>query len=309
MKRKSKEKIGKRIVKDFKRNKWKYLLVIPVLVYFILFHYKPMYGIIIAFKRYRPSAGIWGSPWVGLENFKRFFGDVYFWRVLRNTFSISFLSLIFGFPAPIILALLLNEVKCTWFKKLVQTISYMPHFIAMVVVCGLISSFCQTNGVFNDIIAFFGGERTNLLSQKALFYPIYVISGIWQGIGWNSIIYLAALSGIDQEQYEAARVDGAGRLRQMIYITLPGIFPTISMLLVLNLGSILNVGFEKILLLYQPLTYEVADVISTYVYRSGLIDANFSYSTAVGLFNSVINIIFLVCANKISKKMGQSGLF
>lgn len=297
------------VARDFKKNKYKYLLVLPVIAYFLIFHYKAMYGIIIAFKRYRASAGIEGSPWVGLYNFERFFHDIYFWRVLRNTLTISFLTLIFSFPAPILLALLINEVKVKWFKRTVQTISYMPHFIAMVVVCSLIQSFCQTNGVLNGIIVFFGGQRDNLLANKNYFYAIYIISGIWQSIGWNSIIYLAALSGIDQEQYEAARVDGAGRLKQMFYITLPGLLPTISMLLVLNLGSMLNVGYEKILLLYSELTYEVADVISTYVYRKGLIDSDFSFATAVGLFNSIINVIFLLTANRISKKMGQSGLF
>lgn len=306
MKRKS---LGQRIIRDFARNKYKYLIILPVIIYFAVFHYKPMYGIIIAFKRFRASAGIAGSPWVGFDNFTRFFQDVYFWRILRNTFSISILSLLFGFPAPILLALILNEVKVRWFKRTVQTISYMPHFIALVVVCGLIHSFCMTDGVFNDVIEFFGGERRNLLAEKNMFYPVYILSGIWQGIGWSSIIYLAALSGIDQEQYEAAKVDGAGRIRQIISITLPGILPTISMLLVLNLGGILGVGFEKILLLYQPLTYEVADVISTYVYRKGLLEADFSFSTAVGLFNSVVNIIFLLTANKLAKKLGQSGLF
>ena len=304
-----KKTLGQQLVRDFHMHKYKYLLIIPVLIFLILFHYKPMYGIVIAFQRFRASAGIENSPWVGLDNFVRFFNDVYFWRVLKNTFSISLLTLLFSFPAPIILALLLNEIKVPWFKKTVQTITYMPHFIALVVVCGLISTFCQTNGVFNDIAAFFGGERTNLLAQKELFYPIYILSGVWQSIGWNSIIYLAALSGIDQEQYEAAKLDGAGIIRQMISITLPGLMPTASMLLVLNLGNILNVGFEKILLLYQPLTYEVADVISTYIYRKGLLDADFSFSTAIGLFNSVINIIFLIIANKISKKAGQNGLF
>lgn len=302
-------KTRNRLAKDFKRNKYKYLLVLPVMVYFILFHYKPMYGIVIAFQRYRASAGIAGSPWVGFLNFQRFFKDIYFWRILRNTFSISLLTLIFGFPMPILLALLLNEVRIPWFKRTVQTISYMPHFIAVVVVCGLINSFCQTNGLLNDIVVFFGGERSNLLARKELFYPIYIISGIWQSVGWNSIIYLATLAGIDQEQYDAARVDGAGRLQQLFYITLPGLIPTASMLLVLNMGSILSVGYEKILLLYQPLTYEVADVISTYVYRKGLIDGDFSFSTAVGLFNSVINVFFLLLANRISKKLGQSGLF
>lgn len=296
-------------MQDFQKHRFKYFIVIPVLVYLFLFCYKPMYGVIIAFQKYRPSLDIIGSPWVGFDNFVRFFKDPWFWRLIRNTLSISFLTIIFSFPAAILLALLLNEVKVSWFKRTVQTITYMPHFIALVVVCGLINSFCQSNGLFNDIIVFFGGERSNLLAQKDLFYPIYVISGIWQNVGWNSIIYLAALAGIDQEQYEAARIDGAGRIQQMIHITLPGLLPTISMLLVLNMGSILNVGYEKILLLYQPLTYEVADVISTYVYRKGMLDADYSFSTAVNLFNSAINIIFLVVSNRISKKMGQSGLF
>lgn len=268
-----------------------------------------MYGVIIAFQKYRPSLGIMESPWVGVDNFIRFFEDPWFWRLIRNTFSISFLMIIFSFPAAILLALLLNEVKVSWFKRTVQTITYMPHFIALVVVCGLINSFCQSKGLFNDIIVFFGGERSNLLANQSLFYPIYVISGVWQNVGWNSIIYLAALAGIDQEQYEAARIDGAGRIQQIIHITFPGLVPTISMLLVLNMGKVLSVGYEKILLLYQPLTYEVADVISTYVFRKGLVDADYSFSTAVSLFNSVINIIFLLVSNRISKKMGQSGLF
>lgn len=297
------------LIKDVKKNKYKYLMVLPVVIFFLVFSYKPMYGVIIAFKKYRPSLGISGSPWIGVENFVRFFNDIYFWRVLRNTFVISLLTLIFSFPAPILLAMLLNEVRQKWFKRTVQTISYMPHFISLVVVCGLITSFTKSNGVINDIAAFFGGERANLLAEKSMFYPIYILSDIWQSVGWNSIIYLAALSGIDQEQYEAARIDGANRLQQMRSITFPGLLPTITMLLVLNLGNILSVGFEKILLLYQPLTYEVADVISTYVYRKGLLDADFSFSTAIGLFNSLINIIFLLSANRISKKMGQSGLF
>lgn len=298
-----------RVIQDFQRHKFKYLIFIPVIIYLLLFCYKPMYGIIIAFKNYRPSLKISGSPWVGFENFIRFFEDPFFWRLIRNTFSISFLMLVFSFPAAILLALLLNEVKVSWFKRVVQTITYMPHFIALVVVCGLINSFCQSNGLFNDVIVALGGERSNLLANPNYFYLIYVLSGIWQNIGWNSIIYLAALAGIDQEQYEAAKIDGAGRLQQMIHITFPGLLPIVSMMLVLNLGKVLSVGYEKIMLLYQPLTYEVADVISTYVYRKGLIDADYSFSTAVNLFNSVINIIFLVVANRISKKMGQSGLF
>lgn len=304
-----KKNFGSRVAQDFKRHKFKYLIVIPVIIYLILFCYRPMYGIVIAFQKYRPSLGIADSPWVGFDNFVRFFKDPFFGRLIRNTVTISFSMIIFSFPAAIILALLLNEVKVSWFKRTVQTITYMPHFIALVVVCGLVNNFCQSKGVLNDVIAFFGGERSNLLAQPQFFYPIYILSGIWQEVGWSSIIYLAALASIDQEQYEAAKIDGAGRIQQMVHITLPGLVPTISMLLVLNLGKILNVGYEKILLLYQPLTYEVADVISTYVYRKGLLDADYSFSTAVSLFNSVINIIFLVISNKVSKKMGQSGLF
>ena len=284
-------------------------MVLPILILLILFCYKPMYGILIAFKRYRPSLGIMESKWVGLKYFRQFFRDPYCWRLFRNTLSISFLNLLFGFPAPIIFALLLNEVRVKKFKKAVQTISYMPHFISMVVVCGMITSFCASDGLFNNIIELFGGERSNLLMNKNLFYPIYIISDIWKNLGWNSIIYLAALSGIDQEQYEAAKIDGANRLQQMFHITLPGIMPTVSMLLVLRIGSLLSVGYEKIILLYQPTTYEVADVISSYVYRRGLQSGEFSYGTAVGLFNSIVNIILLLTANKVSKKMGQSGLF
>lgn len=298
-----------RFSKDLRKNKWKYLIILPVVVYFFLFAYKPMYGIIIAFKQFRPSLGIMDSPWVGFSQFTTFFKDIYFTRLVRNTFSISSLTILFGFPAPILLALLLNELQCTWFKRTIQTVSYMPYFISTVVLCGLLRAFSQSDGVFNDIIAALGGTRVNLLSAKEMFYPLYVGSGIWQGIGWDSIIYLAALSGIDQEQYEAARIDGAGRFRQMLSITVPGLLPTITVLFILRMGGILNVGFEKVLLLYQPLTYEVADVISTYVYRKGLLEANYSYSTAVGLFNSLVNISFLVIANAISKRLSETSLF
>ena len=301
--------LSRTLVRDFKMNKWKYLIILPVIVYFALFAYKPMYGIIIAFKNYRPSLGILDSPWVGLKQFKLFFQDIYFWRLLRNTFCISGLSIVFGFPAPILLALLLNEIRCSWFKRTVQTISYMPYFISVVVMCGLIKGFSQTDGVFNDVIASFGGARSNLLASKHNFYPIYVGSGIWQSIGWDSIIYLAALSGIDQEQYEAAKIDGASRFGQMVYVTLPGLLPTITILFILRMGGILNVGYEKILLLYQPLTYEVADVFSTYVYRKGILEANYSYSTAVGLFNSTVNIVLLLVTNGISKKFNEMSLF
>lgn len=283
-------------------------MILPVIIYVGIFSYKPMYGVLIAFKNFRPALGIMESPWVGFKHFITFFNDYNFFEILRNTFSISALSILFGFPAPILLALLINEIRNTKFKRTVQTISYMPYFVSIVIICGLIKTFCQSDGLLSDLVSF-GGEKVNILSEKSWFYPIYIISNIWQYIGWDSIIYLAALAGIDQEQYEAARVDGAGRLRQAVSITLPGLMPTITILFILKMGNILNVGFEKILLLYSPTTYDVADVISTYVYRVGIVNANYSYSTAIGLFNSVVNIVFLIFTNAISKKVNKSGLF
>jgi putative aldouronate transport system permease protein len=241
--------------------------------------------------------------------FESFFKDIYFWRLLRNTFMLSALSIMFGFPAPVILALLLNEIQNVRLKRTVQTITYMPYFISMVVMCSLIKIYCQENGLFSDIIASLGGTRRNLMIDQSAFRTIYVLSGIWQTIGWNSIIYLAALSAIDQEQYEAARIDGANRFRQMLHITLPGIMPTIMILFVLRMGGILNVGYEKVLLLYTPSTYEVADVFSTYIYRMGLESQKYSLSTAVGLFNTMVNIFFLLLTNWLSTKTTESGLF
>ena len=301
--------LGNRLARDFKLNKYKYLLIIPVLVYLFLFCYKPMYGLVIAFKNYKPTRGIAGSKWVGLLWFETFFKDPYCFRLIRNTFLLSFLSILFGFPAPILLALLLNEVHNNKFKRTVQTITYMPYFISMVVMCSLIRIYCQESGLFAQIIEFFGGTRRNLLMDKSAFRTIYVASGIWQGIGWNSIIYLAALSGIDQEQYEAARIDGANRFQQVLHITIPGILPTIVILFILRMGSILNVGYEKVLLLYNTSTYEVADVLSTYIYRMGLESQKYSLSTAVGLFNTLVNVVFLLLTNWISSKTTESGLF
>lgn len=301
--------LGHKISRDWKMNKYKYLLILPVLVYLALFCYKPMYGLIIAFNNYKPTRGITGSDYVGLMWFENFFNNIYFWRLLSNTFTISALSIVFGFPAPIILALLLNEIQNDKFKRTVQTITYMPYFISLVVTCSIIKIYCQENGLFSQIIEFFGGTRRNLLIDPSAYRPIYVLSGIWQNIGWNSIIYLAALSGIDQEQYEAARIDGANRFQQMLHITIPGILPTIMILFVLRMGSILNVGYEKVLLLYTENTYNVADVFSTYTYRVGLVQQQYSLSTAVSLFNTVVNIVFLVFTNWLSRKTTESGLF
>lgn len=298
-----------RLRKDLRVNKSVYIMFLPVLIYYIIFHYKPMYGAIIAFKDYTPIKGIMGSEWIGFKHFIDFFSSFYFRRVLRNTLVISFSTLLFGFPAPIILALLINELKSKVFSRTVQTITYMPHFISMVVICGMIRTFTIDSGIINDIIAFFGGERVTLLGQPKLFVPVYVLSGIWQEVGWGSIIYLAAMAGIDQELYEAAKIDGAGRWKQTLYVTLPGIAPTIVILLILRMGSLLNVGFEKIILLYSPATYETADVISSFVYRKGLQEFNWSFSSAVGLFNQVINFILLISANWFSRKVNESSLW
>ena len=284
-------------------------MALPVVAYYIIFHYAPMYGAIIAFKEFNPALGIMGSPWVGFKHFKSFFEGVYFWRLVRNTLLISVYSLIWGFPAPIILALLLNEVKNKYFKRTVQTVSYLPHFISLVVVCGIIKDFTSTDGVINDIIEFLGGERTNFLMIPEWFRPIYVGSGIWQEVGWGSIIYLAAITNIDPQLYEAATIDGASRWKQTWHITLPGIVPTIVILLILRLGGLMSVGFEKIILLYNSATMETADVISSYVYRRGLLDFDYSFSAAVGLFNSVINLILITSANRLSRKVSETSLW
>ncbi|MGG1513954.1 ABC transporter permease subunit [Paenibacillus oryzisoli] len=290
-------------------NKYLYLMMVPVILYYIVFHYAPMYGALIAFKDYSPMKGIMGSDWVGLKHFKDFFGSFYFWRILKNTLVISLYSLVFEFPAPIILALLINEVRSKAFKRVAQTITYMPYFISLVVICGIITDFTNADGVINKLMMLFGYDGQAMLQKQELFRPIYILSEIWQRIGWESIIYIAALMGIDQEQYEAAHMDGASRWKQIVNITLPGIMPTITIMLILRMGNLLNVGFEKIILLYNPVTYETADVISSFVYRKGLLEFGWSYSSAVGLFNSVINLILLVTANYISRKVNESSLW
>ncbi|MBP3361287.1 MAG: sugar ABC transporter permease [Clostridia bacterium] len=304
-----KSKITNIIAKDFHIN-WKlYLMVIPVIAFYILFCYKPMYGALIAFKNYSPRLGFVKSQWVGFKNFENFFTSPDFGRLLRNTLKISITSLIVGFPIPIILALFLNEVKISALKKFIQTTTYLPHFISIVVVCGMVKSFVAPNGIIGFIARGFGADGTNLLMNPKNFLPIYVISGIWQTIGWDSIIYLAALSAIDAEQYEAAEVDGAGRFRKMFSITLPSIQPTIITLLILAVGKVMNVGYEKVMLLYNPAIYETSDVISTYVYRLGFETQNWGLSTAVGLFNSVCNLVLILITNSISKKYKSVSLW
>lgn len=298
-----------RLKQDIRRNGVLYLLVLPVLAFYILFHYKPMYGTLIAFKDFQPRLGIMGSPWVGLDNFKAFFTNPYFMRVLKNTLVISVSNLLFTFPAPIILALLINEMRGEKFKKGVQTISYLPHFISLVVVCSMVKEFTSSDGFVTDIAVLFGMERQTMLNNQNLFVPIYILSDIWQNVGWSSIIYLAALTGIDTELYDAASIDGAGRFKKVLYVTIPGILPQIIIMLILAIGGMMNVGYEKIILLYNPATYNTADVINSYVYREGLVSRNYGYSTAVGLFNSVINCILLFASNHISKKVSDTSLW
>lgn len=299
----------KTIKNDLVRHKYIYIMLIPVVLYYLIFQYQPMYGAQIAFRDFSPRLGLWKSEWVGLKYFTSFFNNYYFWRILRNTVVISFYDIIFGFPAPIILALLLNEIRSSFFKRTVQTITYLPHFISMVVICGMIVDFLASDGIINSLIQAFGGNSKQFLIKPEWFRTIYVGSGIWQGIGWGSIIYLAALSGINPELYEASVVDGANRWKQTINITIPGILPTIIIMFILRIGSMLSVGSEKILLLYNPNTYETADVISTFVYRKGILEMDYSFSTAVGLFNSIINFVLLLVANRMSKKISEVSLW
>jgi putative aldouronate transport system permease protein len=298
-----------RAARDLTRNKWAYLLLVPVLAYYLIFHYGPMYGTLIAFQDYNPIKGIFGSPWIGFENFRDFFSSVFFGRLLTNTILINLMDLVFGFPAPILLALLLNEVRWEPFKRLVQTISYMPHFISVVVVVGMMVDFFARDGLVNNMLKAMMASPTSYMQDPNWFRQLFVGSGIWQSVGWSSIIYMAALSNIDPSLYEAAMVDGAGRFRQLLHITLPGLLPTITILLILRLGSMMTVGYEKIILMYNPLTYSTADVISTYVYRRGILNTDFSFSAAVGLFNSIINFALVVGANTLSRKYNETSLW
>ncbi len=291
------------------KHKYVYLMLLPVLAYYFLFHYVPMAGSIIAFKNYAPGRGILDSPWVGLANFKDFFQSVYLWRLIRNTLTINLYELLFGFPAPIILALMLNEVRSRFFKRSVQTITYLPHFISVVVTVGIVLDFFSSDGIINALVTAFGGKPLSYMTEPNLFYSIYVGSNVWQQLGWKSIIYLAALSAIDPTLYEAANVDGAGRWAKLKHITLPGMMPIIVIMLILQIGNMMSVGFEKVMLMYNPSIYETADVISTFVYRKGLQDMNYSYSTAVGLFNSAINFTLLILANTISRKVSENSLW
>ncbi|MGN7415027.1 MULTISPECIES: ABC transporter permease [unclassified Paenibacillus] len=299
------------VKKELVRNRYVYLMLVPVVAYYLIFSYGPMYGLLMAFQEsYSPIKGILAGEWVGFDNFTMFFESYYFWRLIKNTLILSFYSIVFGFPAPIILALLLNEVRKKWFRSTVQTISYMPHFISVVVVVGMLKTFSSLDGgLFNVIRDFFDLQPIMFLAEKDMFRPMYILSNIWQGAGWASIIFLAALSGIDPQLYEASKIDGAGRWRQLLHITLPGIMPTIVIMLILRMGAVMNADFQKILLMQTAPTYETSDVISTFVYRSGILEGNYTYSTAIGLFNGVINFALLIIANAISRKLNSTSLW
>ncbi|MCW3790219.1 ABC transporter permease subunit [Paenibacillus sp. LS1] len=293
-----------------KRDWFLYLLLVPFLLWYVMFAFKPMYGIQIAFKDYSIFRGIQGSEWVGLQHFQDFLQSEYFYRVLKNTLIISLYALLFVFPAPIIFALLLNEVKSSKFKKVVQTFTYMPHFISVVIVAGIVTNFLAPgNGIINLIIEKFGGDKIYFLADASFFRTILNSMSIWQGTGFAAIIYIAALSGVNSELYEAAVIDGASKWKRTLHVTIPGILPTIMIMLILQIGSLLEVGYEAIILLYQPVTYATADVISTYVYREGIVNGRYDMAAAVGLFNSVVGFILIIAANKLSKKYTESGLW
>ncbi|MDD6238809.1 MAG: ABC transporter permease subunit [Oscillospiraceae bacterium] len=297
--------------RDWRMNKGLYLLVLPIVVYLIIFNYLPMAGIVLGFERFTPKNGVYMSEWVGLKHFTTFFSSVFFIRVLKNTLILSLYSVIFGFPAPIIFALLLNELDNEYYKKVIQVVSYMPNFISTVVISGIIIDFVASDGVITGMLVNIGflKEAKNLLSVPEYFRTIMVLSDLWQQVGFGSILFLAALTGIDQELYEAAVIDGANRWKQTLNVTIPGIMPTVVIMLIMRIGSLMNSNPEKILLVYNPLIYETSDVIGTFVYRKGLLEADYGYSTAVGLFNSAVNVVLLFIANGVSRKYSETSLF
>lgn len=302
--------LERRLKKAARRDLPLWILAVPGLTALIVFSYFPIYGLIIAFQDYSPGLGFLGSPWVGFKHFARLFRDPYFFRTFRNTVILGVYTLVFTFPAPLLFALLLNELRSRWFKKAVQTVSYLPNFISVVIVVGFLIDFTSlSDGVINDVIAFFGGERIHFMAEPEWFRFLYVVSDIWQGVGVGSIIYLAAIAGIGVELYESAYLDGATKLQQMRYITLPCLMPTIAILLILQVGELFGADFQKIMLMYSPLTYETADVISTYVYRSGVRGGALSYSTAVGFFLSVISFLFVFAADRISNRISDISVF
>lgn len=303
-----KKKNLKHLKKNLYRCRLLYLMILPSLITVFVFHYIPIYGVQIAFKDYRSSLGILGSEWVGLKYFIEFINYPYFEKVMINTIRISLVCLC-TFPIPIIFSIMLNELRSSKVKKVSQMITYAPHFVSTVVVCSMLMLFLDKDGLINNIIAFFGGERVSYLSVPSAFAPIYAISDLWQGLGWGTIIYLATLAGISVELVEAAKIDGAGRFQTIWHVHLPYLKPTIITLFILKMGSLISVGFEKVFLLQNPLNLDASSVISTYVYEVGIINHQYSYSSAIGLFNNFINIILLVIANTVSKKVAETSLW
>lgn len=298
-----------KFLKNVRQSKWLYLMFLLPFVYFIVFKYGAMAWLVIAFENFNAFKGVFASDWVGLKWFRTFVSDPYFWNIVKNTIVLNLWMLVFCFPAPILLALMINEVKNKWFQKFTQTVSYLPYFLSTVVVCGFITNIVASDGLVNQILNMLGLEKISFLMEPQWFRPIYVISELWQSCGWGSIIYLAALAGVDQQLYEAAAIDGANKLRQLWHISLPGIASVISIQFLLTVGRLLTVGYEKIILLYNGATYETADVISTYVYRRGLIEANYSYGAAVSIFQAVIALILVITANRAARKIGQTSLW
>lgn len=298
--------IWKRLLKTYEL----YLFLLPTLVYFLIFHYGPLYGLQIAFKNFIAVKGIWGSPWVGLEHFERFFHSPQFTLVLKNTILLNLYELAVTFPIPIIMALLLNQIQNVRFKKWIQTITYAPHFISAVVIVGMLFAFLSPrSGLLNELIRLFGGEPVYFMARPEWFKTIFVFSGLWQNAGWSMVIYLAALTGVSPELHEAAIMDGANKYQRIWHIDLPSILPTVMILFILNIGSFMSVGFEKVYLMQNALNLDASEVIQTYVYKSGLLNAQYSYSAAVGLFNAVINFILLVSFNELAKRSKQTSLW
>ncbi|MCI2128498.1 MAG: ABC transporter permease subunit [Sphaerochaeta sp.] len=285
------------------------LMAIPF-AWYIIFKYVPMYGVQLAFKRYNPALGITRSPWVGLKYFRQFFHSYYFGTLLWNTLSLSLFQMLIGFPLPIILALMINEIHVRPYQKLVQNVTYIPHFLSTVVVVSMLNLFCDpTYGIFNKYLGLFGVPATDYMAKPNAFQTLYVFSNVWQNMGFNSIIYIAVLSSLNQDMYEAAMIDGCSRFKQMIYISLPALLPTIMILFVMRVGSLMNIGFEKVLLMQNPVNMSRSNVIATFVYTNGIQQGEFSYSTAIGLFNSLTNFVLLFGANRFSKKLTGSSLW
>ena len=300
--------LWQRVLRELRRNWVLYLMILPVVAYVFIFNYIPLYGITLSFKKWNAKLGILGSQWVGLKHFKRFFSSSMFGTLMTNTLTLSFYSLIL-FPLPIVFALLLHYLDIKWLKKTVQMVSYAPHFLSTVIIAGMLIMFCDVDGLFNIIGGWFGAEPVNLLTKPQLFKHLYVWSGEWAGIGWGTIIYIAALSGVDPQMHEAAIVDGANKFQRMLKIDLPTIVPTIIMLLILRMGSVMGIGFEKAFLLQNDLNIRASQIIATYVYEMGLIKADYAFSTAVGLFNTVINVTLVVATNTFSKKVLKESLW